>query len=87
MPRDQATLIGFVGVTLLLVAFLLNLLRLLRPDGQAYMWLNLAGASLACYSSYLISFVPFVLLEGVWALAALIAIARSLLSRGHSEAA
>ena len=53
MPRDQATLIGFVGVTLLLVAFLLNLLRLLRPDGQAYMWLNLAGASLACYSSYL----------------------------------
>ena len=81
MLNDQATPIGFVGVTLLLVAFLLNLFKLLRSDGQPYMWLNFAGASLACYSSYLISFMPFVLLEGVWAVCALVAIARGL----HSD--
>jgi len=76
---DQATLIGFAGVALLLIAFLLNLLKLMRSDGYLYMGLNLVGAGLACYSSYLISFMPFVVLEGVWAVAALAAMARALL--------
>ena len=87
MANDyQATLIGFIGVALLLVAFLLNVIRLLRSDGHVYMWLNLAGASLACYSSYLISFMPFVLLEGVWALVALGGIARSVFSGSRPAA-
>lgn len=87
MANDyQATLIGFIGVALLLAAFLLNVIRLLRSDGHLYMWLNLMGASLACYSSYLISFTPFVLLEGVWALVALGAIGRSLISRNRPAA-
>lgn len=77
---DQATLIGFVGVALLLIAFLLNLFKLLRSDGHLYMSLNLVGAGLACYSSYLISFTPFVVLEGVWAVVALAAITRALLA-------
>ena len=48
MAHDtQATLIGFVGVTLLLLAFLLNVFKFLRSDGYAYMGLNLAGAALA----------------------------------------
>ena len=75
---NQATLIGFLGVALLLIAFLLNLFKLLRSDGHLYMGLNLVGAALACYSSYLISFMPFVVLEGVWAVAALAAMARAL---------
>jgi hypothetical protein len=67
MPNDSAaTSIGFVGVALLLAAFLANLFHLLRADGHAYMGLNFAGAGLACYSSWLIGFMPFVLLEGVW---------------------
>lgn len=77
MTLDPATLIGSVGVALLLAAFILNLLKVLRADARLYMSLNLAGAALACYSSYLIHFVPFVVLEGVWAAAALAAIARS----------
>jgi hypothetical protein len=81
MAHDyQATLIGFVGVALLLIAFLLNMFRLLRSDGYLYMSLNLVGAALACYSSYLISFLPFVVLEGVWAVAAMAAMARALFS-------
>jgi hypothetical protein len=74
---DMATLIGSIGVALLLLAFVLNLLKLLRADTRLYMSLNLVGAALACYSSYLIEFVPFVVLEGVWAGAALFALVRS----------
>lgn len=80
--EDRATQIGFIGVALLLVAFVLNLLKLLRSDGHFYLVLNFIGAALACYSSYLIRFMPFVLLEGVWALAALFSMVRGLLSRG-----
>jgi hypothetical protein len=75
---NQATIIGFVGVALLLIAFLLNLSRFLRSDGSLYLGLNCVGASLACYSSYLIMFMPFVLLEGVWALVAFVGIVRAI---------
>ncbi len=81
MPHDyQTTVIGFVGVALLLLAFVLNLFKLLRSNGPVYMGLNFVGAGLACYSSYLIMFMPFVLLEGVWALVALAGIVRALLA-------
>lgn len=71
--------IGFVGVTLLLVAFLLNLLKILRGDSVIYLGLNFLGAGLAGLSSWLIDFLPFVLLEGVWALVAAISLARLLI--------
>lgn len=76
MHDSTATWIGFAGVALLLIAFLLNLLKLMRADGCAYGALNFVGAALACYSSYLISFMPFVVLEGVWAVAAAGALVR-----------
>jgi hypothetical protein len=75
----QATFIGSLGVALLLLAFLLNVFRLLRVEGYPYIVLNLVGASLACYSSYLIDFMPFVVLEGTWAVVAGMALVRSLL--------
>jgi hypothetical protein len=74
----NAAAIGSAGVTLLLVAFFLNLVKALRADGWLYLAMNLVGASLACYSSYLIRFMPFVVLEGTWAGVAAIAIARKL---------
>ena len=76
---DSATLIGSFGVTLLLVAFLLNVLRVMSAEGYAYTALNFVGAALACYSSWLIAFMPFVVLEGVWALVAAFGLGRKLL--------
>jgi hypothetical protein len=76
----MANLIGTVGVALLLGAFVLNLLKRMSADGYAYTLLNLLGAGLACYSSYLIDFIPFVVLEGVWAIAAAFALGRKALS-------
>ena len=81
MPlASHATLIGSLGVALLLAAFLANLLRRLPSDSRLYSWLNFVGAGLACYSSYLIDFIPFVVLEGVWAMVALAALARGVVS-------
>jgi hypothetical protein len=71
-----ATWIGSIGVSLLLIAFLLNLQKLLRSDSLLYLALNLAGAGLACYSSYLIRFMPFVVLEATWAGVAAVGLAR-----------
>jgi hypothetical protein len=85
MSANDATLIGAAGVTLLLLAFLLNIARAMRADGRPYMLANLVGASLACYSSYLIDFMPFVVLEGVWAAVALAALVRSFLQAATVE--
>jgi hypothetical protein len=74
----NATVLGSAGVTLLLVAFFLNLMKVMRSDGWLYLAMNLVGASLACYSSYLIRFMPFVVLEGTWAGVAAIGFARKL---------
>ena len=72
----HAPIIGLIGVSLLLMAFFLNLFKYLRPESNLYLTLNLAGAALACYSSYLIDFAPFVVLEGTWAAVAAVGIVR-----------
>jgi len=68
---SQSDIIASVGVTLLLIAFFLNLRKIMSTDSKWYSGLNIVGAGLCGYSSYLISFYPFVILEGVWVLAAL----------------
>jgi hypothetical protein len=78
------TLIGSLGVAILLLAFLLNLVGVLRAERSPYTALNFAGASLAGYASYLIGFVPFVVLEGTWALVAGVALTRRILGFGRS---
>ena len=72
----DATIIGLAGVSLLLAAFFLNLFKFLRSESYLYLLLNLVGAALACYSSYLINFMPFVVLEGTWAAVAAVGVAR-----------
>jgi len=78
------TLIGSAGVALLLLAFFLNLVRVLSTESYPYTALNFAGASLAGYASYMIGFVPFVVLEGTWAVVAAVALARRMLGGGRA---
>lgn len=68
--------IGSLGVALLLVAFVLNLGSVVDRRSRFYQSLNAMGAALACYASWLIGFLPFVVLEGAWCLAALAALLR-----------
>ncbi|MEO6316882.1 MAG: hypothetical protein ABIU63_11470 [Chitinophagaceae bacterium] len=75
--------LGFTGVAMLLAAYLLNLLGKISKDGLLYILMNAAGGGLACLASYLINYLPFVLLEGVWMLVSLAALIR-LLTRGKT---
>ncbi len=58
--------IGSTGVALLLLAFSLNLTGHLRHEGLTYPAMNALGAGLAAYASWLIDYMPFVVLEGTW---------------------
>jgi hypothetical protein len=59
---------GFIGVTLLLLAFFLNLMDKIKTDSLTYLLLNFLGAGIACLASVLLNYMPFVILEGCWAL-------------------
>ncbi len=58
--------IGSTGVALLLLAFALNLTGHLRHESLTYPAMNAVGAGLAAYASWLIDYMPFVVLEGTW---------------------
>jgi len=58
--------LGFAGVSLILLAFFLNLKKVLETDHLLYILLNTVGAALACTASLLMEYLPFVILEGTW---------------------
>ncbi len=62
----QTDLIGFIGVTTLLVAYFLNLRDIIKKDSLIYLLLNISGAGIACFASVLLKYFPFVILEGCW---------------------
>lgn len=70
-------IINTAGVSLILLAFLLLTLKKLKPESRSYHLLNLVGAGLACYGSYLIDAIPFVVLEGTWAAVAMYGLLRN----------
>jgi len=70
--------VGLAGVSLLLVAFFLNLWGKIHRDGLTYILMNMIGAGLACLASWLINYMPFVILEGTWALVSMAGLIRYL---------
>ena len=67
-------IIASIGVIILLIAFLLNLYKKLPSDSKLYSLLNLIGAGICCFASWMVSFYPFVILEGVWGFVALVSL-------------
>ena len=67
-------ILASVGVIILLIAFLLNLYKKLPASSKTYGLLNLIGAGICCFASYMISFYPFVILESIWAFVALVSL-------------
>jgi len=63
--------LGFVGVTLILVAYFLNVRNMVKSTHLSFILLNLIGASIACLASILLNYIPFIVLEGVWVLISL----------------
>ena len=66
--------IASTGVIILLIAFLLNLYKKLPAESRAYSLMNFIGAGICCLASWMIRFYPFVILEGIWSIVALISL-------------
>ena len=64
-------IIGIIGVSLILAAYFISVIRIKDPRGLMSYLLNALGAGIACYASILIEFWPFVILEAIWALVAI----------------
>jgi hypothetical protein len=72
---SYSSIIGSLGVTLLLAAYFLNLFRYIPQSNRFYILLNIIGAGLSCYASVLIRYWPFVILEGCWFLVSIAGLA------------
>ena len=70
---SYSSIVGTIGVTVLLAAFFLHLFGFIS-QGRLYILLNIIGAGLSCYASILIRYWPFVVLEASWAVVSLLAL-------------
>jgi hypothetical protein len=71
-------LIGTLGVGLILLAYFLNTIRMVPVNGKLYYVMNIIGAALACYASFLINYMPFIILEGTWTLVSIYGLMRTM---------
>jgi len=69
---------GSVGVALILIAYFLNTESLIPVNGKLFYVINIIGAALACYASFLIGYWPFVILEGTWTLVSIYGLMRTM---------
>jgi hypothetical protein len=69
--------IGTAGVGLILLAYFSSTFKMIGSQTRLYYLLNFVGAALACYASFLIDYLPFVILEATWALVSLVALLRT----------
>lgn len=78
--------VGAAGVSLLLIAFAMNVFGMLDRQSFTFSLLNMVGAGVAGYASWLISYLPFVILEGTWCLVSLVAMIAAIQRRspGHN---
>lgn len=63
--------IGSIGVFQILLAYILNVFGKLKNKDLSFILLNLIGASMACLASILMEYLPFIILEAVWAFVSL----------------
>ena len=63
---------GTLGVGLILLAYFCNTFGLIKSNSKLFFTLNIIGAFIACYASWLINYWPFVILEGTWFVVSLI---------------
>ncbi len=66
--------IGFIGVFQILLAYILNVVGIVKKTDLIFILLNLIGAGMACFASILMNYLPFIILEGIWALISLISL-------------
>lgn len=68
---------GSIGVGLILVAYFCNTFGWINGRSKLFFLMNIVGAGLACYASWLINYWPFVILEGIWVAVSVIGLGRT----------
>lgn len=71
-------IVSSAGVSLILLAYFLNTFKYISNTSKLYFVLNIVGGAFACYGSVLLNSLPFIVLEGMWSLVALIGFLKSL---------
>lgn len=79
-------IIGTIGVGLILIAYFCSIFGWIDGKGKLFFFLNIGGAALACYASYLINYWPFVILEGTWLLVSVMGLLKTLKGRDAKAA-
>jgi len=73
--------IASFGVGVLLIGFFLNVFGYLDSKSKVYSLLNALGGIISCYASWLAAFYPFVVLNLIWSITAIISLLKSNVSR------
>ena len=56
-------ILGAIGVGIILLAYFLSIFFWIKKEGILFYMMNIIGASIACITSYLINYMPFVIPE------------------------
>lgn len=75
---NTTDIIGTIGVGIILLAYFLNIFSWIKKEGILFYLMNIIGASIACFTSYLINYLPFVILEGTWAIVSVVGLLKSI---------
>lgn len=75
-------IVGTIGVGIILIAYFMNIFSFIKKDGILFYVLNIIGASLACYASILINYLPFIILEATWAMVSVLGLVKVLKKNG-----
>jgi hypothetical protein len=78
---STSDILATAGVSILLIAFLLQILKVISVESNSYSLMNLVGAALAGISAWMISFMPFVVLESVWVVVSIFNLIKNLKSK------
>ena len=75
-------IVGTIGVGIILIAYFMNIFSFIKKDGALFYVMNIIGASLACYASILINYLPFIILEATWAMVRVLGLVKEMKKNG-----
>ena len=85
MIFDFTTILGIIGATLILVAFILEQTKVWNSEMLKYDFVNFVGSAILIYYGFLIKGYPFVILNSVWALVSLHDVVTDIIRNNKSE--
>ena len=64
---DIPTALGYIGMGMILSAFVLEMIEFWHEHTWGYLWFNVIGSILLAYYAWVGSVIPFLVLNLVWA--------------------